>query len=87
MLITKAQIFRPPDKRGEKRTQLPYFQQFQSIFSDSPCLSVDCLPERNYRLAAANYGLVGANYRLVPPNKTRSCRRRTASHPQYRFYG
>jgi hypothetical protein len=28
MLITKVQIFRPPYKRGEKRAQLPYFQQF-----------------------------------------------------------
>ncbi|WP_314936923.1 hypothetical protein [Alloprevotella tannerae] len=87
MLVTKVQIFRPLDKRGEKKTQFPYFQQFQSIFPTYSCLSVDCLPRRNYRLAAANYGLMGANYRLVPPNKTRSCRRHTASHPQYRFYG
>ena len=87
MLITKVQIFRPPDKRGQKRTQFPCFQQFQSIFSDSPCLSVDCLPERNHRLVAANYGLMGANYGLVPPNKTRSCRRHAASHPQHWFYG
>ncbi|MFC2394467.1 MAG: hypothetical protein ACFNO3_03875, partial [Alloprevotella tannerae] len=63
MLITKAQIFRPPYKRGEKRTQFPCFQQFQSIFSTYSCLSIDYLPGKNYRLAAAYYGLMGANYR------------------------